>query len=920
MQKRSFILFIVLFFLFFVFKYLYLNLYTDFLWFESFGKAFVWLTAMKGKWIVFTSFFSFSFLFILFNYWIAQRISISLKQVSVETSQNPIADFVQQLSSLPVFKNSLYYPVKIYRIGMAVLLIFISSLFGISFQNYWHEIYLYFYQKPFHLMDPIFHKDVGFYIFSLPFFQHIYGYLFSLLVVTLLVSLWIYISKNILVLFLNGTLGFNKIKAHLFILFSALFGVITFGKWLKLYSILYSTHGVIFGAGYTEIHARLFGYKVMMVFALIAALLFLIYAFKRKGLFPFYFILLMIFASLLLEGLYPAMIQKFIVAPNELKNETPYISNTIQFTRIGYGLQNVEEVVFPVKYNLSYQDIVNNQVIINNIRLWNPEPLKQTVSQLQEIRPYYQFLNIDDDRYTIRNTLQQVYLSAREMDINQLPSQAQTWVNRHLVYTHGYGLCMSAVNEVTSEGLPYFLIKDFPPTSSIGITVTQPEIYFGEKTFNYVVVNTKEQEFHYPQGNDNVYNHYAGTGGILLDNLFKQLLFSINFGDLNLLISPQITSQSRILFQRDIKTIVRKIAPFLTFDSDPYLIVTKEGKLFWVLDAYTTSDAFPYSEPIQTNLPLNYIRNSVKIIINAYDGAIQLYVADPTDPILQAYAQIYPDLFMGLEKMPKDIQDHLRYPKDLFALQAEVFKTYHMTDPQVFYNREDIWDIPMENQDGVEQEMPPYYIVTQLPKEPAESYLLMLPFTPHHKNNMIAWLSVKCDVKNLGQLKVYQFPKERTIYGPVQLESRIDQDTEISQKLTLWGQLGSRVIRGNLMVIPVEESLIYVEPIYLQSTQSKLPEFKRVIFSYNDSIIMDETLDMAIRKTFQQYGNVPAQKNVKSSQLPETSSAQLMNLIKSLGAEFENFKNQAKNGNWVQFGEGLKTVDQMIQKLGRYVK
>ena len=603
------------------------------------------------------------------------------------------------------------------------------------------------------------------------------------------------------------------------------------------------------------------------------------------------------------NSIIPGIVQNYSVQPNEIVKEKPYIINNINFTRQAYGLNHITDEQFPVSNTLTLADIQSESLTMSNIRLWNREPLKQTFSQLQEIRLYYEFGNIDVDRYMINGRLQQVMLSPRELDISQLTSQAQTWTNQHLVYTHGYGVCMSPVNEVTREGLPKFYIKDLPPVSPHMI-ISRPEIYFGEKANNYVLVNTLQKEFDYPKGDKNVYTHYQGTGGVQITGFLRRLVYALKFSDMKILASSLITSKSRLLYDREITKIVKKITPFIALDNDPYLIVSGTGRLVWMLDGYTFSSNFPYSEPF--NRKLNYLRNAVKITIDAYDGAVNYYIIDREDPIIRAYSQFYTSLFKPLSEMPADLLDHIRYPKDLFSVQSYMYQTYHMTEPQVFYNREDLWAIPSETYEQSEQVMQPYHMVSRLPGDSKESFLMMLPFTPTNKNNMIAWMSAKCDPDEYGEIKVYKFPKERTIYGPMQIESRIDQDTTISQKLTLWGQMGSRVIRGNLMVIPIKDSLVYVEPIYLQATQSKFPELKRVIFSYGDKVVMSSTLDDAIAGVFQGIENDQNEDLMSSQQ--STKKQTTKQRLKQL---YQSFKSN-NTLNWTQFGKLMNGLDAFL--------
>ncbi|MFT5171311.1 MAG: uncharacterized membrane protein (UPF0182 family), partial [Candidatus Marinamargulisbacteria bacterium] len=476
------------------------------------------------------------------------------------------------------------------------------------------------------------------------------------------------------------------------------------------------------------------------------------------------------------------------------------------------------------------------------------------------------------------------------------------------------GVCMTPVNEVTSEGLPSFYIRDIPPISRQGFEIVRPEIYFGERTDSYILVNTDQQEFDFPRGDRNVYTNYSGSGGIVLDSIFKRFIYAVKFSDLKILISTLIKPESRLLYDRSIMQIVSKIAPFIAFDRDPYVVVTESGRMVWMLDGYTVSDRFPYSEPFQRG-GLNYIRNSVKVTVDAYNGATNFYVADKKDPIIQTLSAIYSGMFKSFDRMPLELKTHIRYPKDLFSVQANMFRTYHMTDTQVFYNREDLWAIPQETYEESEQTMEAYYMVTRLPQEKKDSFILLLPFTPTNKHNMISWLSAKCDLDDYGKLNVYKFPKKRMIYGPMQIESRIDQDTEISQKLTLWGQVGSRVIRGNLMVVPIEDSLIYVEPIYLQATQSKLPELKRTIFAYDDKIVMGKDLDDAISKLFDEKRDEKRSELDSQEELFHGSRDTLSSLVDRLIGEYSNMKKALKETNWSEFGKKMTRVDKLFTRL-----
>ncbi|MGB4496841.1 MAG: UPF0182 family protein, partial [Bacillota bacterium] len=502
-----------------------------------------------------------------------------------------------------------------------------------------------------------------------------------------------------------------------------------------------------------------------------------------------------------------------------------------------------------VDHDLTYERLIeDHDDTIENIRLWDWRSLGQTYQQLQEIRAYYDFHDIDLDRYQVGDKTRQMAISARELSVTRLPEEAKTWISEHLVYTHGYGLALSPTSEASREGLPRFIIGDIPPRSSEpGFLVERPEIYFGEKTDDYVIVNTAAKEFDYPEGDSAAYTVYEGTGGIRLSSLLRRVAFALRFGSSKVLFSSDISSESRVMFDRNIKTRVQRIAPFLTYDEDPYLVLA-DGRLFWIWDAYTVSSYYPFSQPVQAGF--NYIRNSVKVVIDAYNGDVTFYLSDPSDPVAATLSKIFKSLFKPFDDMPDDLKAHLRYPVDLFEIQAQVLCVYHVTEPDTFYSRGDNWEFPVEVYGEQRVRVSPYYVYMKTPGEERAEYLLILPLVPSGKDNMAGWLMARCDVPRLGELVLYTFPKDRLVYGPMQIESRIDQNPEISQDLTLWSQRGSKVIRGNLLVIPIDTSILYVEPLYLLAEQSELPELRRVIVAFGDSVAMGDTLDEALRAVF----------------------------------------------------------------------
>jgi len=618
-------------------------------------------------------------------------------------------------------------------------------------------------------------------------------------------------------------------------------------------------------------------------------------------------------AAIHLVGLnfYPSLLQRFRVVPNEIEAERPYIERNIQFTRRAYGLDKIESKDFPAEEQLTLQDLKRNDATIKNIRLWEHRPLLATYAQLQEIRTYYKFVDVDNDRYQIDGTYRQVMLSARELSHQHLPSRGN-WINEHLTYTHGYGVVFGPVNQVTPEGLPEFFIKDIPPVSTGPIKVTRPEIYYGEVANDYVFVKTKSQELDYPAGDQNVYTNYQGSGGVPIRSFWRKLLFSARYGTLRILFSNDITRESRILYHRQIQERVKKIAPFITFDRDAYLVIAQGGRLFWIVDGYTTTERYPYSEP--TRRLGNYIRNSVKAVVDAYNGSVVFYLSAPEDPLIQAYGKAFPGMFHPLEKMPEDLRPHIRYPQDLFAVQARIYATYHMQDPQVFYNKEDLLSIPRKSQNGQERDMEPYYTIMRLPGEKKEEFVLLLPFTPNKKDNMRAWLAARSDPPHYGKLIALDFPKAKLIYGPKQIDARIDQDAYISQQLSLWSQRGSTVIRGSLLAIPIEKSLLYVQPLYLAAEKGSLPELKRVLVAFGNQIAMEETLEQSLQRVF---GGRPGREPVPVVTAAVGAAGPDKGLAGRALEHYSRSQEFLRQGNWAGFGEELKKLESVLREMQR---
>ena len=601
--------------------------------------------------------------------------------------------------------------------------------------------------------------------------------------------------------------------------------------------------------------------------------------------------------------IYPGLLQKFKVAPNELALETPYIENNIKFTRFGYDLEKIETVPFDVDVRLTAADIASNDATIKNIRLWDHAPLLKTYSQLQQIRTYYKFFDVDNDRYQVNGQYTQVMLSPRELSYADLPSK--NWINERLIFTHGNGITFGPVSRISKEGLPEFFVKDIPAVSLADIKVTRPEIYFGELSNDYVVVKTKVPEFSYPTATGNINTTYSGKGGVAIDSLLKKALFAAKFKTEKILLSSDITAESRILYNRNINQRVKTIAPFLRFDGDPYLVVDENGGLKWIIDAYTYSDRLPYSKPIKGGI--NYMRNSVKAVIDAYDGSLSFYISDPNDLLVKVYARMFPGLFKPLTAMPEHLRRHVRYPHQFLQLQAAMFAAYHMTDPKVFYNKENLWEIPAIG----DKPMEPYYTIMKLPGEKMEEYILLLPFTPSKRDNLAAWLTARCDGPNYGKIRAYTFPRDRLIYGPKQIDARINQDSFISQQLTLWNQRGSEVIRGSLLVIPIEKSLLYVQPLFLAADKAGLPELKRVIVAFGDQVVMEENLELALQRLFggkKSTAAVAGTTTAVSTASPATMAKEAMSI-------YEKAVNLQRQGNWAGYGEELRKLEQVLKQM-----
>lgn len=877
----------------------------DWLWFSAMGYSQVFWTTVGTQVGVFLVSFAVSTAAL----WVNASLALRLGQSS--WPQHPAAFDWKDVGAFTVvgllefMRHRLPWSTVI--LGGASLL---AALIAWGEINNWGILLRFLYQVPYGLNDPLYTNDIGFYLFSLPAYIVIKNWMLLTLVVSALCAGAIY--------WVRGDIEFHARRrsvsptaiAHGSVLLGLLFVVKAWSYNLDRYLLLYGDNGVVVGASYTDVHVELPILWLLIGFSIIAALVAWANVWVRTSRLLGAAALLVFGGSVVLSGVLPGFVERILVKPSELQREKPYIEYNIALTRQAYNLHQIVAKPFPAEQDLSIKALEANKATIDNIRLWDWQPLMDTYAQLQEIRTYYKFHDVDVDRYLLGDTYQGVMLSARELKSSLLPPNAQTWVNRHILFTHGNGVVMSPVAHKSPEGLPIFYLRDIPPVASGGPEIREPRIYYGEETDQYVVVKGSTPEFDYPKGKDNIYAAYTGRGDVSVGGIARRLLFAWYFSDVNLLLSNYITSGSQIMMRREIRERIQTIAPFLRLDHDPYLVIT-DGRLFWLQDAYTTSDYFPYAQPAQ-GFDLNYIRNSVKVIVDAYNGTVDFYITDLTEPIAATYQRIFPKLFKPLTSMPANLQKHIRYPEDLFQIQARLFQTYHMQDANVFYNREDLWQFPREPGGSAGAVMRPYYIIMRLPEESQSQFFLMVPMTPSRRDNMIAWLAARCDPPDYGKLIVYEFPKEKLVYGPFQIEALINQNTYISQQLSLWNQMGSRVIRGNLLVIPIENSILYVSPLYLRAQQGQLPELKRVIAAYGDRVVMKETLGEALSSLFVDAGP----KLVAPS--PETASALAVSASHRAREALDHYNRaieRLKTGDWAGFGGELEAMRGLLEEM-----
>jgi hypothetical protein len=867
----------------------------DWFWFSSIGYAAVFWTILDSRVLLFAALFVISAVVIAVSGLCAHRYAMGV-------NVSPVA--LELPSKIP----DQIAPRIPWRSAIAGAAVALGLLIAASEVSNWDIVLRFLYQMPFGERDPIFGNDIGFYLFALPLYVALKNWLLRVLFCSAIIAAVIYGARGDIQIEKPPRGLSRAAAAHGSALLGLFFAVKAGSYWLDRFLLLYGDNGVVVGAGYTDIHVVLPVLWLLIGLAIAASLASWANMRWRSYRVAAASVLLVFGGSLVFAVIYPALYQRFYVKPSELRLETPYIRHNIALTRKAYGLAQIAVRPFSAGQELNLAGLQSNRATIDNLRLWDIRPLMDTYAQLQEIRTYYRFLSVDIDRYWLEPGYRQVMLSARDLDTSMLPANAQTWVNLHLLFTHGNGVVMSPVTEKSAEGLPSLYLQDIPPVSKGGPVIREPRLYFGQGGQGYVIVKGSVPEFDFPQGKENVYTAYNGHDGIGIGTATRRVLFAWQLSDPNILLTSYITDASRILLHRNIEDRVRTIAPFLGFDKDPYIVVSG-GRLFWILDAYTASRWFPYSQPA-TGDGTNYIRNAVKVVVDAYNGTVEFFVSDPADPILRTYQRIFPGLFKPLNAMPQDLRQHIRYPEDLFLIQAQLYRTYHMDAPEVFYNREDLWQFPRElggidagNTPGAQ--MTPYYMIMRLPGEQRAEFVLLLPMVPSQRENMIAWLAARCDPPEYGKLIVYTFPKDKLVYGPFQIEARIQQNTEISQQISLWNQMGSRVIRGHLVVVPIENSILYISPLYLRAASGQLPELKRVIAAYGDRVVMQETLAQALEALFKDTSPAIS----KSSGTADARAREAL-------AHYNRALERLKTGDWTGFGVELDALRPLLESLG----
>jgi uncharacterized protein len=896
------------------------SVYISALWFGSLGYSSVYWYVFKAKLALFFGSAILTALLLSATFLLFQRLfgAYAFEQRTIILNNQPFQ----------------FSPAKFIRPLGWFIAALVGLIYGLKLKEHWRQFALFWNQPATNISDPIFGKSLGYYLFSLPLYDLLSSWLLGVTFIILLAAV-AYSLLGLPQTVLKPSVRWSSGAAFrgvccalaLFLL------VVSWRTYLSRFPLLWEDHASFSGVTYTEAHYTLPALLFVCVALIIAAIILLVNAFAVRR-FSLLLIAIALPVAVYIVGvvLVPSYIQSFIVKPNELDRESPYISHNIEWTRRGFGLDQIELREFEAENSTAALDLPNNRESLENIRLWDWRALQDTLRQIQAIRTYYDFPDVDVDRYITGGQTRQMMIAPREINDSKLPSQSRNWINERLIYTHGYGVTMNSANGFTPEGLPQFVFSNMPVESTAPeIKVTRPEIYFGELTDRYVYVKTKQNEFDYPQGDTNTYTTYQGTGGIRVGNRFRRMLLAWGIGDLSKLpFSDDVTSDSRVLINRNIRDIVNGVAPFLTYDKDAYIVVSNDGRLFWMLDAFTESDYFPYSTHHEVaGNSLNYIRNSVKVVIDAYNGAASFYVFDNQDPIINAYRRVFPNLFKDMSQMPADLRAHVRYPETLVRAQGEVYSLYHTQNPKVFFQREDVWSIAQQitvTAEGKKETEPidPYYVMMQLPGEQQKNeFVLILPFTPASRNNMIGWMAGRSDGENYGKLVAYNFPKSRLIDGPVQIEARIDQNAQLSAQFSLWNQQGSRVIRGHLLVIPLGRSLMFVEPVYLQAERSPMPELRLVVLATQEKLGYGQTFGEAMNSLFGEAAvKPPAQQPDQTTPQQSTPSAtpaqDLQQLIIRAIQEFEDYQRLTSQGKLGEAGQKLeqhkRTLEEIRQK------
>ena len=877
---------------------------TDWMWFGEVGYRPIYATELTTR----AALAAGAFVFTL------GWLGLNVRKALASISPAPLAFTTREgfTVALPT-RDQLRPLVMLIVAGAAFLVASFASSQWLTILSWWHQV-------PFGKNDPVLARDAAFYVFTLPLLELVRGLALAIVVLAAIGSAALYVAGGQMALTPFGFTVGEAARRHLTWLAAAFFLVLALGAWLARIHEIVMPSGIIQGASYADVHARMPAALALMAAALVGAALAVASAIggSRRLLIAGAAVYAV---TMLGGGAYAAMLQRFAVTPNEQVRETPFMEYNIAATREAFALDQIEERELNGDAALTRADIEANRGTLDNVRLWDHQPLLETFGQIQEIRTYYDFVSVDNDRYVINGQNRQVMLSARELNPAALPNR--TWVNERLVFTHGHGLTLGPVNQVTNEGLPVLFVRDLPPVTTVDINVTEPSIYFGELANDYVIVRTRAQEFDYPKGEDNVFSTYDGTGGVPVGSLLNKLLFAVRFRSYQILLSDDITSESRLMFDRQIRRRVSKIAPFLLYDEDPYPVVS-DGRIFWIQDAYTVSARYPYATAAAGGV--NYMRNSVKVVIDAYQGTVQFYFAEPNDPIAQTMARIFPALLRPLAEMPEELRRHVRYPEGIFAVQASVFATYHMTNPAVFYNKEDQWEAPAVDSSGENRRMEPYYAMMKLPGEQDAEFIQMLPFTPRRRDNLASWMVARSDGEHYGKLAVFAFPKQTLVFGPQQVVARINQDQVISPQISLWNQRGSEVIQGTLMVIPIAESLIYVRPLYLRAQAGRIPELTRVIVAYQNRIVMERTLDQAIDRLFgdSARGEKPATAPAAATGAAGATPAPPPPIGDASG--FERMASEARDtyqraldaqraGDWAKYGEEIKRLGELLERM-----